>query len=238
MELPPKVGAEISQLQATISKFEEILQPFEGIRLQELQQLKPLEAAQLQLGLAQSAMALFKLYLLSVGTDPSGHAVQKEEERLREYSRKIAAAREEEEAAAAKSSALSLDIAAANRFIEHAIPELTEDQRAQLRKAGAEAGEEQRAAAAAGAKGKKRANKRGAAAGPEAEETPEAFLCRVVGDTGGAGEGGKRRRHADEGAAGGEDSGRGGEPTEAAAAEKTDKKKKKKQKQKKKEEGR
>ena len=42
-------------------------------------QLEPLEAAQVQMAMAQAANALFKMYLMAVGTDPSESSVNREE---------------------------------------------------------------------------------------------------------------------------------------------------------------
>lgn len=129
-------------------------------------QLEPLDAAQIQLGLAQSVNELFKLYLRAAGTDPSDHPVKHEavraccapaffwqrpypllgrmadgsvrrcpQERLQQYSLRVAKAVNARDLANSRRS-LAVDIGAANRFIEHAIPELTDDQKQRLRQAG------------------------------------------------------------------------------------------------------
>jgi hypothetical protein len=55
------------------------------------------------------------------------------QERLQQYSRRVAAAVRDHETAT-KNRSMAVDIGAANRFIEHAIPELTEEQKRKLRK--------------------------------------------------------------------------------------------------------
>ena len=54
------------------------------------------------------------------------------QERLRKYSKRLAAAMNEQELANSKRS-LAVDVGAANRFIEHAIPDLTDEQKTMLR---------------------------------------------------------------------------------------------------------
>ncbi len=98
-------------------------------------QLTHLQRAQALQKLTAAAHAAYALWLRCTGLDPAKQqAVQQEAARLAVYSKKV------DKAVAAEivrnsRPALSLDVGAAGRFIEHAIPELSAQQRTALRTA-------------------------------------------------------------------------------------------------------
>ena len=94
--------------------------------------LQPLQQSQLQLCLAQTINVLFHLLLKASGKDSSDHPLQKELDRLKQYKKKVDRDIAEQELRHSRPT-ISLNIAAANRFIDHAIPDLTQEQRGRLR---------------------------------------------------------------------------------------------------------
>lgn len=84
--------------------------------------------------------------------DPSSHPSAKDADRLEIFQSKVAKAEREAELALLKRNAV-VDVAAANRFISHAIPDLNEEQRRRLKEAGER---EQKRHEEAGAASKKR----------------------------------------------------------------------------------
>mmetsp|Transcript_15613 Transcript_15613/g.43670 ORF Transcript_15613/g.43670 Transcript_15613/m.43670 type:complete len:219 (-) Transcript_15613:30-686(-) len=185
MELPEDTRAQLRKFQGMVEKFETALSPVLNLSPKDLEQLEPLEAAQVQMALAQAANALFKMYLMSAGTDPANSSVKKEEERLQQYSKRLAAAMNEHQLANSKRS-LAVDIGAANRFIEHAIPDLSSEQKVMLRDAGKAAKKEKAEADAAALKnslaGKKRSNPSGGSQSVDLSVRPsaDAFLDSVL----------------------------------------------------------
>uniref|UniRef100_A0A7S1X4P4 Nuclear nucleic acid-binding protein C1D n=1 Tax=Tetraselmis chuii TaxID=63592 RepID=A0A7S1X4P4_9CHLO len=168
--IPEELQRQLSKFESTICNFENALKPFLGVTRKDMDQLDSLEAVQVQLGLAQSVHALFKMYLLSVGINPADHPVNHEAERLAQYSKRVAAATAAKELAGSKRS-LALNIGAANRFIEHAIPELSQEQKQKLREVGRATQEEDVGA-------KVSTGKRGKSRGSDAD----AFLANVLGE--------------------------------------------------------
>mmetsp|Transcript_853 Transcript_853/g.1982 ORF Transcript_853/g.1982 Transcript_853/m.1982 type:complete len:207 (+) Transcript_853:112-732(+) len=172
IEVPEEVQAQLDEFEKIIGKLEEALEPFLGITGKDMEQLEPLEAAQLQLTLGEAAGQLFKLYLLSVGIDPREHPIEKETERLTQWAKRLAKAASKKEASESQRG-LALNIGAANRFIEHAIPELSKEQKQQLREVGKAAKKENKAV-----HGDKASKQKGAAAGSASAED---FLASVFG---------------------------------------------------------
>ncbi|PNW83449.1 hypothetical protein CHLRE_05g242900v5 [Chlamydomonas reinhardtii] len=106
-----------------------------------------LERARLCLALAKSVNALHHVYVRAHGRDPftpataGGVAVGRQElDRIRQYDKKVNRAVSEAELRGSR-RALELDVAAASRFIDAAMPELSQQQRAALKRAGQAANE-------------------------------------------------------------------------------------------------
>lgn len=62
--------------------------------------------------------------------DPSGHSIDKDRERIESYQARMDRFKENE---LVGKRGKGLDVAAANRFITHALPELTKEQKAKLK---------------------------------------------------------------------------------------------------------
>ncbi|KAL2642176.1 hypothetical protein R1flu_009763 [Riccia fluitans] len=91
-------------------------------------QWTPLERASTILSLSKTLNILFCLYLRTEGLDPDKHPVTDDVERVGRYQTKVQAAIDSK-----RRPTVNLDIRAANRFIEHAIPDLQEDKKRRLR---------------------------------------------------------------------------------------------------------
>ncbi|KAG2430931.1 hypothetical protein HXX76_009901 [Chlamydomonas incerta] len=103
---------------------------------------EPLERARLCVALAKAVNALHHVYIRAHGRDPfapttaGGVSVGRQElDRIRQYDKKVNRAVSEAELRGSR-AALELDVAAASRFIDAAIPELSQQQRAALKRAG------------------------------------------------------------------------------------------------------
>ncbi|CAI7776507.1 unnamed protein product [Closterium sp. NIES-53] len=101
--------------------------------------LAPMDRAKAHLVTAHAAASLFCLVLRSYGLAPSEHGVAKDMARIDSYVHKVlladtTAAGGADGAVGAPAS--SLNVAAATRFIAHAIPDLTPEQRRLVREAG------------------------------------------------------------------------------------------------------
>ncbi|KAG2430930.1 hypothetical protein HXX76_009901 [Chlamydomonas incerta] len=108
---------------------------------------EPLERARLCVALAKAVNALHHVYIRAHGRDPfapttaGGVSVGRQElDRIRQYDKKVNRAVSEAELRGSR-AALELDVAAASRFIDAAIPELSQQQRAALKRAGQAANE-------------------------------------------------------------------------------------------------
>lgn len=93
--------------------------------------LSPLEQASTFLCLSKTVNALFCLHLRCKGISPDDHFSSSEVERVTLYEDKIGHFMDRDKGPKCPSS--SLDIQAASRFIEHAIPDLTEEQKKGIR---------------------------------------------------------------------------------------------------------
>ena len=116
------------------------------------------------------------------GVDPADHPIAKEQERLRQYQRKVRKATTAEELRRSKPT-LVVDVAAMSRFIAAAVPDLNAAQREELRAAGTKSKERkhrERDGAEPSSGEKKRKKKRhetaAAGAGGSAKEAAMAFL--------------------------------------------------------------
>jgi hypothetical protein len=166
--LPADLQDKMQGLQDRLDQIRAALEPLLALDQRQVAAgAPPLHRARLHLTLAQSAAALFRLYLTAANVPPATHPVAKEAERLAQFERRVAGAE-----GAQEKRGKSLHIAAANRFIAHAIPDLTGEQRAALKAAAQREQEEFEKKGKAGG-GKKRG----------ADSEAEALLQDILGDT-------------------------------------------------------
>ena len=99
------------------------------------QQFSGVERAQIYNNLARSAATLFNMYLQTKGVDTEDHSFRKEQVRLKQYHKKVRKLAAEEELKNSRPT-LELDVAAMSRFISAALPNLTLQQREELKEAG------------------------------------------------------------------------------------------------------
>ena len=85
--------------------------------------------------LSQAAAALFTLYLKTKGIDPEDHTVKKEQGRLKQYNKKVRKLAAEVELKKSN-RILEIDVAAMSRFIAAAVPDLSAQQKLELKKVG------------------------------------------------------------------------------------------------------
>ncbi|PNH08583.1 Nuclear nucleic acid-binding protein C1D [Tetrabaena socialis] len=101
----------------------------------------PLERARLCVALAKAVNSLHHVYLRAHGRDPldepaagsASSSARQEMERIRQYGKKVSRAVQEAETRSARPS-LRMDVAAASRFIDAALPDLTAQQREALKR--------------------------------------------------------------------------------------------------------
>ncbi|KAG2444997.1 hypothetical protein HYH02_008867 [Chlamydomonas schloesseri] len=156
----------------------------------------PLERSRLCLALAKAVNSLHHVYIRAHGRDPfapataGGVSVGRQElDRIRQYDKKVSRAIAEAELRGSR-PALELDVAAASRFIDAAIPELSTAQRAALKRAGQVANERRglperkpkKARAAGAAAGAAGDDKQGKRVEEEQEEQEEAEEEQVQND--------------------------------------------------------
>mmetsp|Transcript_37758 Transcript_37758/g.52434 ORF Transcript_37758/g.52434 Transcript_37758/m.52434 type:complete len:218 (+) Transcript_37758:157-810(+) len=128
--LPIEVSRELDMFEGSFNSIETSLEPLLSAQTRRLaSQLKPLERAQMHVTLAYAASALFTMYLKTQGVPLNDHPVNSELERVQRYIKKVERAIDGESGA----RPLSVDVDATNRFITHAIPDLTPDQRKKLK---------------------------------------------------------------------------------------------------------
>ncbi|KAB1204705.1 Nuclear nucleic acid-binding protein C1D [Morella rubra] len=96
-----------------------------------LSQMPPLQRAQALLVLARTTTILFALRLRCTGVHPDDHPVKSELERLSLYQDKLERFTDLSKAPLRPSTTLNYQ--AATRFIEHSLPDLTHDQRQNMR---------------------------------------------------------------------------------------------------------
>jgi exosome complex protein LRP1 len=141
--------------------------------------LPPLDRARLHLAQASAVAALYGLLLKAGGRDAAADGgASREGERLAAYTRKVKRA-----AGAIERPSVTLDIAAASRFIDHAIPDLSAEQREALRSAGQAAKRARPDGRAAGGGGG--VKRPATSAARPAAEAAEAALREALGGGGG-----------------------------------------------------
>ncbi|KAK3252683.1 hypothetical protein CYMTET_38025 [Cymbomonas tetramitiformis] len=129
-EIPSEVALSLSKFEESFNELEKKLEPIFAIPARQVKtQLLPLERAELHVTLAFAANALFTMYLRTQGLSPEAHPVTREMDRVKLYLDKVKKAA----GSALPPPAANLDIRATNRFITHAIPELSQDQKRQLK---------------------------------------------------------------------------------------------------------
>ncbi|KAK9839828.1 hypothetical protein WJX81_004667 [Elliptochloris bilobata] len=160
---------QVQTFKAAFASLEAQLESFLAVSQKDLDtQLQPVLRASVQLALAQATQAVFLCYLRAAGVAEASQA-GKAAERVRLYEKKVR--KLESEAWLAQNSAQTqVNVAAANRFISAAIPDLTLAQRAALKAAASRTREQARQRPA------KPGGKRKASAAEEAE----AFLAKEL----------------------------------------------------------
>ncbi|KAG7670490.1 hypothetical protein Ndes2437A_g05019 [Nannochloris sp. 'desiccata'] len=136
--LPEDVKSQLEEMQGRLSTLETALAPFLNKTPNQLEaQLDPLQRAQMYNTLSQAAASLFKLYLKTKGVDPEDHSFMKEEGRLKQYNKKVGKLAAEVELKKSNRT-LEVDVAAMSRFIAAAVPDLSVQQKDELKKIGKE----------------------------------------------------------------------------------------------------
>ncbi|XP_024535971.1 uncharacterized protein LOC9629937 [Selaginella moellendorffii] len=95
--------------------------------------LAPADRASAYMAVSKALNAVYCLLLRTRGECPEDHPVKSELDRVNLYDEKVQYACDRSKA---PRPTLSLDVKAANRFIEHGIPDLTEEQKLLVREAG------------------------------------------------------------------------------------------------------
>ncbi|GLC61045.1 hypothetical protein PLESTB_001710000 [Pleodorina starrii] len=140
LELPDDVDFQLGQYKHLLGELQKALQAATAVvpGPADLAAVpEPLERARLCLCIAKAVNALHHVYIRSHGRDPfapstaGGVSVGRQElDRIRQYDKKVARAVQD-----ASRPVISLDVAAASRFIDAAIPDLMEKQRRDLKRA-------------------------------------------------------------------------------------------------------
>lgn len=141
LPLPSEVKSQLDEFQRLLNALGSALEAAAAVvqSPQDLAALTPLQRANILLATARAVHVLHHLHQRSHGRDPMAAAsAQQELQRLKQYTAKVQRAEQAEELRNARPT-LTLDVAAASRFIDHAIPSLTQEQRQRLR--GGEAGD-------------------------------------------------------------------------------------------------
>ncbi|GFR44694.1 hypothetical protein Agub_g5689 [Astrephomene gubernaculifera] len=147
LELPDDVEFQLGEFKRLLSELQKALQATHAMvpGPADLSAVaEPLERARLCMALAKTVNSLHHVYLRAHGRDPfapsSGGASstisvgRQELDRIRQYDKKLTRAVQDAEVRASR-PVLSLNVAAASRFIDAAIPDLTEEQRGALKRA-------------------------------------------------------------------------------------------------------
>ncbi|CAG9464394.1 unnamed protein product [Pedinophyceae sp. YPF-701] len=128
-------NAQLDRFEEALDEMQEIVRQLTEVSAGDLQRnLDPLDRAAVHLASARTINVLHMMYLRTVGRNPSeNHAVQGDERRIVQKERALNKAR----TASAHPGAppARLDVAAANRFVTHALPDITAEQRRKLKEA-------------------------------------------------------------------------------------------------------
>ncbi|MEW5317486.1 MAG: hypothetical protein WDW38_008777 [Sanguina aurantia] len=131
-QLPEGIATQMTDFTAALAKLKRSLAAFTAMPCAALQGFSPLERAEAFLALAECANVLCHMHLRASGSDPMEHNVKGELERLKQYRKKVNRVTAADELSRARPT-VKLDIAAANRFINHAMPSFSDDQAERLR---------------------------------------------------------------------------------------------------------
>lgn len=134
MDLPEEVVEQLGELEDSVDTLADFLQPFLDATPRELEDaLVPLELAKAHVTLAKAVVLLAQLRLRLRGeVMEDSHPLQQEQKRLERYDNKVRRAVNDDTLARTRPGT-ELNVAAANRFIAQAIPDLTPEQRQRLR---------------------------------------------------------------------------------------------------------
>eukprot|EP00246_Nothoceros_aenigmaticus_P003504 TRINITY_DN14673_c0_g1_i1.p1 TRINITY_DN14673_c0_g1~~TRINITY_DN14673_c0_g1_i1.p1 ORF type:complete len:185 (+),score=20.47 TRINITY_DN14673_c0_g1_i1:435-989(+) len=133
--LPPSVLVNLTEVQSALQVLEQELDTIlPGCQQDILEHLNPVDRATTFLQLARTTGSLFSLYLRTKGISPDDHPVRKELDRVGLYVDKVERASYKSTAPSRPTS--SVDVPAAGRFIEHALPDLTQEQRLRVQQIG------------------------------------------------------------------------------------------------------
>ncbi|GMH32234.1 hypothetical protein BSKO_00068 [Bryopsis sp. KO-2023] len=132
--VPDQVEAQLKNFNAVIGDIESKLRPLTSENaLAGIEKLPSLERAQAFMLIASSACRLYELYLKAHGQNPIlKEKFIKEKKRVAQFELRVQKAVTDHELATTKRSAV-VNVAAANRFIDNALPDLSKDQKAALR---------------------------------------------------------------------------------------------------------
>eukprot|EP00898_Chlorokybus_atmophyticus_P006722 jgi/Chlat1/7050/Chrsp56S06719 len=169
-----EVAAAVQAAEAAMARMKAALEPVLTATPKELEaQLPaPLHRAQLHVAVAAAVSSLFQLYLKTQGVAVDSHPVKAELARIAVYQKKVDKA--VYESTGPQQRSIAMDVKAVNRFIEHAIPDLTEDQKRQMQKVATRKDREKPESS------KKKAKKRGDT--PSAAATADEFLNRTAAE--------------------------------------------------------
>lgn len=136
MEVSKEIQQQLQEAQNAVDSLEAAMQPLSTKSWKEFetQVPDPLTRARAFVALAHCITVLFDRYLRTAGIDVDEHALMKEKERWRLYDKKLRRLINECELKTS-SRTTTINLAAANRFIEHAIPDLSAEQRTALKQA-------------------------------------------------------------------------------------------------------
>lgn len=130
--IPAVVQRSVSQLEVAVLDLQKQIRLLVSPESQEaVPLLSAADRALYFLAISKATNALFCLHLRTTGQTPEKHGVKSELERVSVYHDKVAHAIDRSTAPSRPTS--SINVPAANRFIEHAIPDLSEEQKHQVR---------------------------------------------------------------------------------------------------------
>ncbi|XP_018422445.1 PREDICTED: nuclear nucleic acid-binding protein C1D [Nanorana parkeri] len=121
-EYPTEIHEYLLAFEKSVGSVDEMLTKMMSVSRSELlQKLDPVEQAKLDLVSAYTLNSLFWVYLVTQGINPKEHPVKDELERIRSYMNRVKEITDRKKAA-------RLDKGAAQRFIKHALCDLTPEE--------------------------------------------------------------------------------------------------------------
>lgn len=130
--LPPSIAQQVRRAKALSERLEERLRPLLRLQPDEISKMTAQQQAELHLVTAQGLAAIYELFAKVSGTPIDGF--EKEQARLERYAKKVGISGNELDLSQSSRS-LTVDVAAANRFIDALIPDLDRQQRAESQEA-------------------------------------------------------------------------------------------------------